>query len=60
MRKHFYGAGLIGLGVWEAIAFASRGRVPTVSRTVGKCPKRKTVLVLWMAGAVVHIFRHKA
>lgn len=59
MRRHFYGAGLVVLGVWEAAALASRGRIPTVSRTCSGRRGRQAVLVLWMTGAAAHVVRHR-
>lgn len=57
MRRHFYGTGLLVLGAWEALAFASRGRVPTVTTTVRGHPRRQVALLAWMAGAAVHVLR---
>ena len=55
--KQFYGWGLITLGAWEAVAFATRGRVPTVSRTTKGHRRRQAALLVWMCGAAVHVLR---
>jgi hypothetical protein len=67
--KHFYAASIIGLGAWEATAFASRRRVWTVTGTVrhfnGKQHKAqraatKGVVALYLIGAGVHLLRQAA
>ena len=55
--RHLYGVGLVLLGAWEAAAFATSGRVLTVSATVRGSPRRQAALLLWMAGAALHVLR---
>ena len=57
MRKHFYGVTLCSLGFWETVAIATRGKVPTITTTVRKSRRRQAALIMWMAGAVVHVVR---
>jgi hypothetical protein len=62
--RHFYGASAIGLAAWEATAYATRFRVPTVSTVTCRARhrhRRMTLLtvVAWTAGLVVHLARHE-
>ncbi len=63
--RHFYGASAIGLAAWEATAYATRFRVPTVSAVTCRARhrhKRLTLLtvVAWTAGLALHLARHEA
>jgi hypothetical protein len=63
--RHFYGASAIGLAAWEATAYATHYRVPTVSTVTCRARhrhKRMTLLTVfvWTAGLVLHLARHEA
>lgn len=54
IRRHAYGAVLIGLGAWETAAFA--GVAPTITDT---CRRHKTIRLIvigFMAGAAKHLW----
>ena len=64
IRKHFYGASAITLGAWEATAYASGKRVPTVSAVTCKARRKNRLVTLlavsaWAAGLIVHLARHE-
>jgi uncharacterized membrane protein len=64
LHKHFYGASAITLGVWEAAAYATKHKIPTVSAATCKARRRHRKLTLaaviaWTTGLVVHLARHE-
>lgn len=56
--KHHWGATVICLGVWEAAAFATAGRVPTITRTVRGATRRWRYTRLLVAVWLLALGRH--
>lgn len=46
LRKYFYATSAIGLGAWEATAYATKHKIPTVSTTICKARRRNRKLTL--------------
>lgn len=61
MRGRFWAANAIALGLWEAAAYGTRGRVPTVSSTCRRAQRRcklgTRVIVAWCFGLVRYLFQ---
>lgn len=53
--KHFYGGSIVGLGAWEAAAYAKL--LPTITRTVRDHPRLRPIAASWLLGLVFHLFR---
>jgi hypothetical protein len=57
VSRGFYGASAVALGAWELAAFASGGRVPTVTKTVrGRRahPVAAAAVAAWWVGLGLH------
>ena len=61
MTRHGWGAFVITLGAWEAIAYTTR-RLPTVTSTYARCRRRTRVAtfayVVWAAALYRHLHRY--
>lgn len=56
--KNFWGLSASMLGAYEAIAYISNKRAPTISTWAARRRARKIGLVAWTLGLAFHIARH--
>lgn len=60
MKQHFWGMTAAFFGAWETLSFASKGKVPTVSRSVWwslgrSAPLTKLVVAAYLVGLARHL-----
>lgn len=61
MTRNAWGAFVITLGAWEAIAYT--GRLPTITSTYARCRRRRNAVttvayLLWAAALFRHLHRY--
>ncbi len=64
MRRHFWAVQAILLGAWEAAAFLTRRRIPTITTTVRRSRSRHrrlthTIVLAWLVGLARHLLRQE-
>lgn len=56
--KNFWGISASMLGTYEALAFLTNKRTPTISTWAARTRARRIGLVAWTLGLAFHIARH--
>lgn len=59
LQSQFWGLSASILGVYEACAYLTRKRLPTLSTYCSRKPHRRTALALWTLGLGAHIWQHQ-
>lgn len=54
-RRNFYGATVIFLGTWEALAY--KGVLPKITKITRMRRRHQAVAVMYLIGAAVHLCR---
>ena len=57
LRRHFYGACAVSLGLWEATSYGTR-KIPTITTTVRSHTRRRPWLRLLVAAWLLGLGRH--
>ena len=57
VKRHFFGGSIVLLGAWEGSAYASAGKLPTVTRFVRRRWWTKAAAVAWLGGCSYHLLR---
>jgi hypothetical protein len=56
-RREFYGATVIALGAWEALAY--RGMLPKITSVTRMHRRHQAIAVIYLIGAAMHLCRGK-